>query len=128
MVSAIFTRVVAIGLLACLAACSDEPRNVAPAQVNTTPAQTVSLTPRQSQMWTRSCALCHVDGTAGAPRLGHADEWADRINKGQAVLLAHTLEGLNDMPPLGYCMACEADDFTAMISFMSGSVLSGGDL
>jgi cytochrome c5 len=53
------------------------------------------------QMWSRSCALCHVDGNAGAP---------------------HTVEGLNSMPPLGYCMACERDDFLAMIDFMTAGL------
>ncbi len=40
--------------------------------------------------------------------------------QGADVLLAHTVEGLNDMPPLGYCMSCEREDFIAMIDFMAG--------
>ena len=31
------------------------------------------------------------------------------------------LEGLNSMPPLGYCMACEISDYRAMIGFMAGT-------
>jgi cytochrome c5 len=33
-------------------------------------------------------------------------------------LLQHTLTGFRNMPPLGYCMACEEDDFIALIEFM----------
>lgn len=71
------------------------------------------------QMWSRSCALCHVTGNAGAPRVGNADEWQPRLAQGEETLLMHTVEGFNDMPPLGYCMACERDDFVAMIQFMT---------
>jgi len=69
--------------------------------------------------WSRSCALCHVDGTGGAPRMGSSEEWADRVAQGEDVLFAHTLEGYRNMPPLGYCMSCSGDDFRALIRFMT---------
>ena len=73
------------------------------------------------QKWSRSCALCHVTGNAGAPRVGSSEEWQERRAQGADVMLAHTVEGFNDMPPLGYCMSCERGDFIAMIDFMAGS-------
>ena len=42
----------------------------------------------------------------------------DRVAAGEAQLLQHTLEGLNAMPPLGYCMDCTEADFRALIRFM----------
>ncbi|MGV0035180.1 MAG: c-type cytochrome [Candidatus Azotimanducaceae bacterium WSBS_2022_MAG_OTU7] len=75
--------------------------------------------PEQMQLWANSCALCHVAGVGGAPIIGKHDDWADRIEQGSDLLLQHTLEGYNNMPPLGYCMACEKDDFTALIQFMT---------
>jgi cytochrome c5 len=69
--------------------------------------------------WARSCVLCHVNGEGGAPRVGHPDEWVARVAQGETVLLNHTLEGYNNMPPLGYCMDCEAEDFNALIRFMA---------
>jgi len=74
------------------------------------------------ELWSHSCALCHVDGNAGAPRVGNLEEWGPRLAKGEAVLLQHTLEGINQMPPLGYCMACERSDFVAMIEFMTRGI------
>ncbi len=74
------------------------------------------------ELWSHSCALCHVDGNAGAPRTGSAEEWGPRLAKGEAILLQHTIEGFNQMPPLGYCMACEQADFVAMIDFMTRGV------
>ena len=70
--------------------------------------------------WAQSCALCHVSGNGGAPRFGHPDDWAPRLVQGREALLAHTIEGFGNMPPLGYCMACERDDFAALIELMVG--------
>lgn len=77
---------------------------------------------RVMRMWSQSCALCHVDGKGGAPHVGNVDEWLPRLAQGEEVLLTHTLEGLNNMPPLGYCMACEREDFLAMINFMTAGI------
>ena len=70
--------------------------------------------------WARSCALCHVRGEGGAPVLGDREAWAPRLAQGEDTLLQHTIEGLNNMPPLGYCMDCKAEDFRALIRFMGG--------
>jgi cytochrome c5 len=78
-----------------------------------------ALSPTQMARWSASCALCHIDGNGGAPRIGHAEEWAQRIQQGADVLLTHTIEGMANMPPLGYCMSCERDDFIALIDFMA---------
>lgn len=75
------------------------------------------------QRWARSCAACHVTGIAGAPRTGFRDEWAPRLAQGKDVLLKHTVEGKGKMPPLGYCSACEKEDFVAMIEFMADAQL-----
>ena len=70
--------------------------------------------------WTRSCALCHIRGEGGAPLVGDREAWAPRLAQGEDLLLEHTVEGLNNMPPLGYCMDCEADDYLQLIRFMGG--------
>ena len=75
-------------------------------------------------LWARSCALCHVDGNAGAPVVGNAQQWLPRLAQGRQTLLQHTVEGLNSMPPLGYWMACEEADFLAMIDFMTAGIVA----
>ena len=72
--------------------------------------------------WSRSCGLCHIRGEGGAPVLGDLAAWAPRIAQGEDVLLQHTIEGLDNMPPLGYCMSCETQDLRWMIRFMVDSV------
>ena len=69
----------------------------------------------------RSCALCHVSGVADAPIVGDIEEWRSRLGQGEAIIIRNVLEGINSMPPLGYCMSCEVDDFRAMIGFMAGT-------
>ena len=76
------------------------------------------LSPERMAQWTRNCALCHVRGEGGAPVLGDREAWKVRWAQGEALLLNHTVEGLNNMPPLGYCMDCEEADFLALIRFM----------
>ena len=80
---------------------------------------------RVMQMWRASCALCHVDGTGGAPISGSATDWRTRLAQGREALLANTINGINGMPPLGYCMACEREDFASMIEFMTQGIDRG---
>jgi len=82
--------------------------------------QSQGLSPERMAQWSRNCALCHVRGEGGAPVLGDREAWAERWAQGEDLLLEHTVAGLNNMPPLGYCMDCEEADFLALIRFMGG--------
>ncbi len=107
-----------VGLL--LVACDSQAPTDSAAAGSIPAAGADTLNAAVMQKWSRSCALCHVTGNAGAPRVGNAGEWQERLTQGAGVLLTHTIEGINDMPPLGYCMSCEREDFVAMIDFMAG--------
>jgi cytochrome c5 len=52
--------------------------------------------------------------------LGDQEAWAPRLAQVEDTLLQHTIEGFNNMPPLGYCMDCEEADFRRIIRFMGG--------
>lgn len=120
-----FKEIVAVVVLFVGAGCGQsepeattDPRSVETASSDATVEPVLSQ--RQLEQWSASCALCHVSGVAGAPISGSVEQWQPRLAEGKAVLLTHTLEGLNSMPPLGYCMSCEREDFVAMIDFMLG--------
>ncbi len=69
--------------------------------------------------YTRYCFSCHAAGIAGAPRVGRADDWAPRIDKGREALLRSTLEGVPPgMPPRGLCAQCSEGELAAAIEFM----------
>ena len=80
------------------------------------------MTADVQEKWARSCALCHVSGEGGAPRMGDQQAWQARLDQGNDTLMAHTINGFNRMPPLGYCMDCETSDFAAMIKLMAGEI------
>jgi cytochrome c5 len=108
-------------LFGCSKPSSDSTSDVQPAMSSApmTSEQVPQVSEAAMAQWARSCALCHVNGEGGAPRVGHSEEWATRVKQGETALLTHTLEGYNNMPPLGYCMDCEAEDFNALIRFMA---------
>ena len=113
--------------LLALTGCAGEDTPVTTAE-SAAPASDAAgpISAQAMAQWARNCALCHVRGEGGAPVLGDADAWAPRIAQGDEVLLIHTVEGLNNMPPLGYCMDCEEEDFRQIIAFLSGRG-EGGD-
>ena len=81
------------------------------------------MNPEVLDKWQRSCALCHVAGEGGAPKMGNSVAWDSRLSQGMEMLLHNTIVGLNRMPPLGYCMDCSEEDFAAMIRLMAGEGL-----
>jgi cytochrome c5 len=96
-----------------------EPNLLEESPLDESPAATTDSA-KVARLWSQSCALCHVTGVAGAPRSGNADDWAARLASGKPLLVKHTIEGYNNMPPLGYCMACTEADFSALIDLMAG--------
>ena len=75
------------------------------------------------QVYDSSCKLCHTNPASGAPLVGDHKAWAPRIAQGADTLLDHTINGYQGMPPMGMCMQCDEDQFTALIEFMSGARL-----
>ena len=76
-----------------------------------------------AQVYDSSCKLCHTNPASGAPLVGDHKAWAPRVAQGADTLLDHTINGYQGMPPMGMCMQCDEDQFTALIEFMSGAKL-----
>ena len=107
------TIVAMLFVLMFVSACTESK----PEPINTVASEsekTIAL-----EKWARSCALCHINGEGGAPKTGDLLAWQERLDKGQDVLLRHTIEGFNKMPPLGYCMDCSEKDYLILIEFMA---------
>ena len=106
-----FSVIAVLGMA--LAGCDGRPADPArgpDAQAPATLFADVEVTSEVMGLWSRSCVLCHANGAAGAPRVGDRAAWGPRLEQGEDTLLAHTVEGYNEMPPLGYCMACNRDE------------------
>jgi cytochrome c5 len=71
------------------------------------------------EKYNKSCAVCHAQGVAGAPKIGDAAAWAPRLEKGLDGLMASVKNGLNAMPPRGMCFDCSDDEYMELIKYMS---------
>ncbi|MEC6742958.1 c-type cytochrome [Pseudomonas qingdaonensis] len=70
-------------------------------------------------VFNRACQMCHNGQLPMAPKKGDQDAWKPRLAKGNDVLVKHVTEGFNAMPPRGLCMDCTAEDYQAVIDYMS---------
>ena len=65
-----------------------------------------------------SCFACHGTGAAGAPLLGDADAWTERMAKGMDAVMLNVVNGVNAMPPKGLCMTCSDDNLGTLVNYM----------
>ena len=73
-------------------------------------------------VYNASCGACHGAGVAGAPVLGDADDWADRIEQGIETLTEHAISGFQGsmgvMPAKGGNPALSDEEVTAAVQHM----------
>jgi len=84
-------------------------------------AAAASSGPRSGEdVYNAACMACHSTGAAGAPRLGEAADWADRIGKGIDELYNSGINGLvgTGMIAKGGCMNCSDEEVSAAVDYM----------
>ena len=84
-------------------------------------AVAVSSGPRSGEeVYNAACMACHTTGAGGAPMLGDAAAWADRIAKGNDVLYASGINGVagTGMIAKGGCMNCSDEEVQAAVDYM----------
>ena len=67
---------------------------------------------------TRHCFGCHSVGVMGAPKLGSAEDWNSRLDKGGDTLLRNALEGFNTMPARGGNPALTDAEIRSAVEYM----------
>lgn len=72
-------------------------------------------------LYKQACAVCHVAGVAGAPKMGDKAAWAPRLALGVDGLTASVIKGKGAMPPKGGSSASDAD-IKAAVEFMLATV------
>jgi len=73
-------------------------------------------------VYNTKCAACHGAGIAGAPKLGDAGAWSERVARGEDSLMSNAINGINGMPPKGTCMDCSDDEIKAAVTHMLESL------
>ena len=71
-------------------------------------------------VYNAACLACHSTGAAGAPKLGDAAAWAERIAKGDDALYSSGINGVagTGMMAKGGCMDCSDEEINAAVDYM----------
>ncbi len=64
------------------------------------------------------CASCHAAGLMQSPKIGSADDWAPRIEKGIETLYQHAINGFNMMPAKGGRADLTDEEVKAAVDYM----------
>lgn len=76
------------------------------------------------QVYNTACLACHGAGIGGAPVLGDAAQWADRIAQGADTLKEHAVQGYTGstgyMPPKGGRIDLADTEIEAAVDYMIG--------
>jgi len=72
------------------------------------------------EVYNAACMACHATGAGGAPLLGDAAAWADRIAKGTDALYDSGINGIagTGMIAKGGCMNCSDEEIRAAVDYM----------
>lgn len=84
-------------------------------------AAAASSGPRSGEdVYNAACMACHSTGAAGAPKLGDAAGWVDRIAKGADTLYDSGINGIagTGMMAKGGCVACSDEEVKAAVDYM----------
>ncbi len=95
----------------------------APAVAQSAPAVTA---PDGKSVYGKACFACHTSGVAGAPKLGDAAVWADRIAQGVKILNDHAVNGyqgtIGYMPAKGGNPSLSDAEVVAAVQYMIDQV------
>jgi len=76
------------------------------------------------QVYNSACLACHGAGIGGAPILGDAAQWTDRIAQGADTLKVHAVQGFTGsmgyMPPKGGRLDLSDAEIEAAVDYMIG--------
>ena len=69
------------------------------------------------QLYQGACLACHSTGAAGAPKIGDASAWSQRISKGFDSLVTSAINGIGAMPARGGSQYSD-DQMRAVIEYI----------
>lgn len=86
--------------------------------VESAPAQEA---PRAQAIYLQTCAACHAQGAANAPKFGDKATWKKLGNEGFVHVAAHGWLGTGGMPPRGGRTDITLEDFSSVVAYMGRS-------
>ncbi len=70
------------------------------------------------EVYQKSCASCHDNGIAGAPKLDDSAAWESRLKGGKEQLYQSSLQGKGSMPAKGGNSSLKDDEVKAAVDYM----------
>ena len=101
-----------------------EEQQAAAAVVETvTEPEPVATAMTGPQVYNSACIACHGSGVGGAPIVGDAAQWSERIAQGMEKLSRHAIEGYTGtagyMPPKGGRLDLSDDEVISAVEYMA---------
>ena len=100
----------------------EEAAAAAPTAETVSEPEPVAAAMSGPQVYNSACLACHGAGIGGAPVLGSADAWADRIAQGIDVLKDHAINGYQGsagyMPAKGGRMDLSDEEVASAVDYM----------
>ena len=102
----------------------EEHESAAPTVATHAEPEPVATAMSGPQVYNTACLACHAAGIGGAPILGDAGQWADRIAQGADTLHEHAINGFTGsmgyMPPKGGRLDLSDAEISAAVDYMVG--------
>jgi cytochrome c5 len=101
----------------------EEHHAAAPVVAATAEPEPVAAALTGPQVFNTACIACHGTGVGGAPVVGDAAQWTDRIAKGVDVLKQHAIEGFTGvgfMPAKGGRVDLSDEEVAGAVDYMVG--------
>lgn len=100
----------------------EEQDSAAPNVEATATPEPVATAMSGPQVYNTACLACHGAGIGGAPILGDAAQWVERIAQGADTLRIHAIEGFSGsvgyMPPKGGRLDLSDEEIAAAVDYM----------
>lgn len=75
------------------------------------------------QVYNSACIACHGSGVGGAPIVGDAAQWSERVAQGMETLAKHAIEGYTGsagyMPPKGGRLDLSDEEVASAVEYMA---------
>ena len=80
--------------------------------------QVVASSKSGKDVYNSVCMSCHMSGAAGAPITGKADQWDERLAKGNDTLYSNAINGIGIMPAKGGLMSLSDEEVRLAVDYM----------
>lgn len=71
-----------------------------------------------AEVYQSSCASCHAEGIAGAPKTGDKEFWGAKISAGPDLLVQNAINGIGAMPAKGGNPNLSDEEVRAAVEYM----------